>query len=513
MRRTLAWFDNPLFLKETRLLFRSPKTPLLHFGYLLVLGCGATAFAWFAHLTAESGDPSALWRMGAGCFKAAYALHLAVVGLFAASMASVAISSERERRTWDLLAALPMGPAQLLAGKFLAVFTAAAILVCSSLPLWLFTLSVIGGVTPGEMAASFLAILGFAALSASFGLLASTLFEDSRKSFGLAFRVLLLVGGTGVACKAAWALHQPNATRYIGYGGPSLGEFLGNFGQWLPAPESSAGSLGLFLACALLSVPILTLAVDELKPADERRPDRLNRQLCALSGFAFAAYFAWAVFPWETGRHAPSSAPLPGTPFVLLSALQGTLLVLLSLAVLPAEPRSAGSLFDGGPRRGGALLLGALALTGLPVAALAAWAGPAAPAGWLASEIRLAFLLVLCASLARVCLAWKPSHARAAYLGGLLFLTTIPGVCAALLGDPVRSLALRVLELNPVVGAALLDKTTVQWVAREFPQTAPGAPWEAPALALLLTLALAALGTALGTTERARGMPVPAVWR
>ncbi|MBI4348978.1 MAG: ABC transporter permease [Elusimicrobia bacterium] len=476
MNKIAELFENPLFLKEMRLLFRSPRTPLLHFSYLLVLGCGAAAFAWFAHLSAETGGSAVLWRMGAGCFKAAYALHLAVVGLFAASMASVAVSSEKERRTWDLLAALPMGPAKLLLGKYLAICAASALMVGSSLPLWLFTLSVIGGVSTAEMAASFVALLGVAALSAAFGLFASTLFDDSRKAFGLAFRVLLLCGGAGAAAKAAWAFSQPRDHVYHGYG-RGLGELVGQTSAFLPVPESAAGSLGLFAVCALFSVPLLTLAVDALKPADERRPDRLHRQLFAISGLAFAAYLGWIVQRPLTAL----AAPLGTWP----SALQGMMLMLLSVAVLPTGVRGGAPAWSGGPAAGSRLLFGGLAVSALPLLALSAFALPTDPRALedcLAAEVRVACLILLWASIARMGLAWAPRHARAAYFGGLLALVVVPAAWAALDGGPTRGVALRLLELNPVLGAGLLDKGTAETLASSLHQ-----PWEAPVLALILS--------------------------
>lgn len=105
-------------------------------------------------------------------------------------------AEERRTRTFEMLLALPMTSAQLVAGKFLAALALLALLLSSSLPI-VVMLASLGDPDPGLILGGYLAAFLAGALLLAVGLIVSCLSKDQVTAFVLTVVVgaaLVLLG-------------------------------------------------------------------------------------------------------------------------------------------------------------------------------------------------------------------------------------------------------------------------------------------------------------------------------
>lgn len=147
-------------------------------------------------------------------------LTLAVQGLtlFLAPATTVnSVSGEYERRTFELLAATPVTPAQLLAGKLLLGLAFVLLLIVAALPLFSVVM-LFGGVAVIDIARALAVVLGTAVAGAVLGLFCSALARQTYTATLLCYALLVaLVGGTLLAANF-WSLThamQPAPPSYI----------------------------------------------------------------------------------------------------------------------------------------------------------------------------------------------------------------------------------------------------------------------------------------------------------
>jgi ABC-type transport system involved in multi-copper enzyme maturation permease subunit len=146
--------ENPVLQRELLVNLRTPRAFVLLLVYNLLLGL-VVFFAWprEQHLDLSS-RPVAAQRLVDMFFLGQYIL----ASLMAPSFAAGAITSEKERKTYEMLLANPLRPSAILLGKLLASLCHLAILIFSSLPIVMLCLP-LGGVSLYEVLAAYLAML------------------------------------------------------------------------------------------------------------------------------------------------------------------------------------------------------------------------------------------------------------------------------------------------------------------------------------------------------------------
>lgn len=115
---------------------------------------------------------------------------------FIPAMTMRMLSDEQRSGTFELLATLPVSTTEIVVGKFLAVLLQVGVLIGLTL-LYPVTLSVIGNLDGGQVAASYLALLLLAASYIAISLYASSLTRHAVVAyvigFGMLFALFLMV--------------------------------------------------------------------------------------------------------------------------------------------------------------------------------------------------------------------------------------------------------------------------------------------------------------------------------
>jgi ABC-2 type transport system permease protein len=195
----------PILLKELRATLRGSRAALLITVYV---GLGLIAMRLVYGAVTEqlgSGPPIFSAQVGQAVF---IGLALAVQGLtvFLAPATTVnSISAEHERRTYDLILATPLTPAQLLVGKLLTGLAFVLLLLLAALPLFSVVV-MFGGVTAGDILRVVAVVLGTAVAGAMLGLFCSAAARQTYTATLLCYALLVaLVGGTLLAANF-WSL-------------------------------------------------------------------------------------------------------------------------------------------------------------------------------------------------------------------------------------------------------------------------------------------------------------------
>ncbi len=207
----------PILLKELRSTLRGSRAALLITVYV---GLGLIAMRLVYGAVTEqlgSGPPIFSAQVGQVVF---IGLTLAVQGLtvFLAPATTVnSISAEYERRTYDLILATPLTPAQLLIGKLLTGMAFVLLLLLAALPLFSVVV-MFGGVTAGDIARAVAVVLATAAAGAMLGLFCSAAARQTYTATLLCYALLVaLVGGTLLAANFWSHTHsmQPAPPSYV----------------------------------------------------------------------------------------------------------------------------------------------------------------------------------------------------------------------------------------------------------------------------------------------------------
>lgn len=152
---------------------------------------GALLFILSAADSFESSHaPSDLQGLGQALF-GTLAVLLALLVLFVApALAAGVITSEKERGSYEVLAASPISGSVLIWGKFISVFLLGVLIILLSVPP-LATVLLFGGVSPGEMAAAVATITSSLFLVLALGVFWSTALPSSAGATVLSYGTML----------------------------------------------------------------------------------------------------------------------------------------------------------------------------------------------------------------------------------------------------------------------------------------------------------------------------------
>ena len=193
--------DNPVILKELRGRMRGRQAFILLTLYLGLIAIFIGIVYTFLTEQASSitWDPSFRQTAGKVVFGAVVLLELLLVSFIAPGLTAGAITSERERQTFDLLRTTLLSASSLVLGKLGSAFTYLFLLILTALPIQSLAF-ILGGVGIGEMIVSSLILVVTAIFFCTLGIFFSSFMKRTLtatiSSYGaivLSFLVLAII--------------------------------------------------------------------------------------------------------------------------------------------------------------------------------------------------------------------------------------------------------------------------------------------------------------------------------
>jgi len=188
----MYFFDNPVLQRELVVNLRMTRGFLLLFAYIAGLGLLVYA-AWPAEQTLDLARPEAAKKLVNLFFLGQYLLVMLMTPSFAAG----AITGEKERESYEMLLASPLRPGAIVLGKLAASLTPLAELMICSLPIVMLCLP-LGGVSPYEVFAAYLAMISSVGLAGMISLWASSYFTRTSASLVVSYLLILPMALGGV---------------------------------------------------------------------------------------------------------------------------------------------------------------------------------------------------------------------------------------------------------------------------------------------------------------------------
>jgi ABC-type transport system involved in multi-copper enzyme maturation permease subunit len=184
---------NPVLVKELRGRMRGGRAFVILSVYLAFLACFACA-VYYSNYVSSRGPGGALRMapMGRPVFYAVVAIELFMVAFLTPAFVTGAISSERERQTYELLRTTLLPARALVLGKLLAALSYVVLLVLVAVPVHSLAF-VLGGVPVVEIALALLILLVAAIGFATLGMFASSMARSTLAATVLTYVTILVV--------------------------------------------------------------------------------------------------------------------------------------------------------------------------------------------------------------------------------------------------------------------------------------------------------------------------------
>ena len=184
--------ENPVLQRELVINLRMLRGFLLLFAYIALLGLLVYS-AWPAEQKLDLARPEKAKGLVNLLFLGQYIL----VSLMTPSFAAGAITGEKERGSYEMLLASPVRPSAIVLGKLLASLVPLGELMICSLPIVMLCLP-LGGVSPLEVFAAYLAMVCSVALSGMICLWCSSFFTRTSASLVVSYLLILPLALVGV---------------------------------------------------------------------------------------------------------------------------------------------------------------------------------------------------------------------------------------------------------------------------------------------------------------------------
>jgi ABC-type transport system involved in multi-copper enzyme maturation permease subunit len=188
---SLAFWKNPILVKEVRTRMRGNRAFLLLSAHLILLGLALLlVFLVIRSSLGTGGNLEARGSFGKFIFGFLVWMELVMISFTAPALTSGAISLERERQTFDLLKVTLLKARSLALGKYLSGLVFIFLLLVTSLPLFSVAF-ILGGVVLEEIMIAGLILATSAISFCAIGLFFSSLFARSLVStiFSYAFAI------------------------------------------------------------------------------------------------------------------------------------------------------------------------------------------------------------------------------------------------------------------------------------------------------------------------------------
>lgn len=197
---------NPVLNKEFKLRFRTFKSFLGLFFYLLALGILIIGFVFIQSLSSNQGffKPD----QSRDLFMMLSVLQLGLILFITPGLTAGVISSERERQTLNIMLTTVQSSTSIIVSKLISSISFLLLLIIASLPLYSIVF-LFGGISPGQV----LTTIGFYIFTmitfGSLGVLFSTLIRKTIVSMVTTYGVtLFLAGGTAFLTLILMELNQ-----------------------------------------------------------------------------------------------------------------------------------------------------------------------------------------------------------------------------------------------------------------------------------------------------------------
>ncbi len=185
-----SFAENPVLQRELLVNLRMPRAFLTLAAYVGLLGL-VVYFAW-PQQKLDITNPQAAIRLVNMFFLGQYIL----ASLMAPTFAAGAITSEKERRTYEMLLATPLRPSAIVWGKLLASLAHLGLVIFCSLPIVVLCLP-LGGTSVYEVLAVYLAILLAVATFGMISLACSSFFRRTAAALVVSYLVILPLASAG----------------------------------------------------------------------------------------------------------------------------------------------------------------------------------------------------------------------------------------------------------------------------------------------------------------------------
>lgn len=274
-RRRWRWQPNPIIVKELRSRMRGGRAFVLLTGFLL--GLGLVGYGLFLRSTSGErfGMPLFSAQIGQTLFVGLAFAVLFLVCLIAPAVTVGAISSERERLTYEMLMTTSLPPYRLLWGKLISALTYIGLLLLAAIPLgsivYLF-----GGITLKVVLQVLTIIIATAITAGMIGLWASAMTGKTARAAVISYLLIGTVLGGLLFTAEVWTRRSdqevplkmltPNPISALAsavanlsvpntsFGGPIMmdrmqpfpGGYGSNFTTGLNVPGWSALSVGIY---------------------------------------------------------------------------------------------------------------------------------------------------------------------------------------------------------------------------------------------------------------------------
>jgi len=189
-----AWLRrNPIVLKELRSRMRGRRAFVSLTIYLVFLsGFVSLVYASSASAINAFGSPSDWQRLGKAVFFAVVGLELFMLCFIAPGVTAGAISSERERQTFDVLRVTLLSARSLVLGKLVSGFSFLFLLLLAAIPLQSLAF-LFGGITLEEVVIGSAMLVVTALTFSALGLFVSSLVRRTQASTVLAYTLALVL--------------------------------------------------------------------------------------------------------------------------------------------------------------------------------------------------------------------------------------------------------------------------------------------------------------------------------
>ncbi len=180
-----SWEINPIIVKELRSRMRGPRAFITITASLLFLALVCYALYRVTSGAMQNSTQPLSPLVGQVLFFGLILLEVVIAAAIAPSVTASAISSERERETYEMLLATPLRPATILWGKLVASMGYVFLILFAAIPMaglvFLF-----GGVTLRDMLKAFMMLFVVAIMFGMIGLFLSTVFGRSGRATAVA---------------------------------------------------------------------------------------------------------------------------------------------------------------------------------------------------------------------------------------------------------------------------------------------------------------------------------------
>ncbi|HPO73997.1 MAG TPA: hypothetical protein PLJ31_14695, partial [Armatimonadota bacterium] len=186
--------SNPVLWKELRTRIRGNRAYWLLFWYVMLLSI-VLFCAYFLKQRMALKQPIEIYAdpVGRDLFEVLSVTQAALLTIVTPTLTAGMVTIEREQRTLDLLMLTLLRPREIAEGKLLSAFGFAALLLTASLPLAGICF-MLGGISPGEIAVTYLMLAGATLFCGALGLLVSAMARTTVISTAATYMAVLALG-------------------------------------------------------------------------------------------------------------------------------------------------------------------------------------------------------------------------------------------------------------------------------------------------------------------------------